>query len=556
MKIRQLSNQLLVTIILVCSFSQIWAGPAVKGAGGKSKNATSTSKEMTQTTKQPKVQHKIKTTTTTTTTKPELETTTLPGDLDLDSRSAFINNQYVPDTQVPDTAPPLYDLLQQQMVQTVLSNTAGNMQVYSNDSPQMKEALEHDRTGVQNPPGKPAFAFDLDQFDDYDDEGEGEGEGEEGNEYGAEGDYMPDNCEDTQESLGDNDGGGYGITAQNLPALQNNYGQGNLDNKPYDSSNYPPQGGSNQGVIVYGNQQQPQNKQINDNNYSTQIQTNQGQSGPSGQSLGNNNKPQNNYGTIQSTQQYNQHNNNHKQTANKPATKPKPSSSHNSQNNYQNAQTTNAGNHYVSVKPLEQYGQNIQKPQQYQRPQYNGVTSPQNTYNNQKPTTGGSHKPHTKPSIQQSNKPNYQKPTQGHNQKPYYGNNNPTNYPLNSYNNTESLTSSYGSFNTLTPTRNVNPSLVPNFSYGNTNTENIGSPFSTTSDYGKYPTISGQKRHLTFRTVSSATQYVSTPLADLMFKFSIGMAKPTNGKLSNNSLNNQAHVFNVLNDSDAKSEGN
>lgn len=518
-----------------------------KGAG-KSKNSTITSKESNSTTKQPK-QHKSKTTTSTTTTtsKPELETTTLPADLDLDGRSAYINNQYVPDAEepLPDTSPPLYELLQQQM-ETVLSNTGSNIQVYNNDSPQMKESLDNVGSETQKPPGKPLFAYDLGQFDDYDEE-------EEGNEYVGEGDYIPDNCEDTQESLGDNDnvGGGY---ASNLPVLQHNYGQGNVENKPYDSSNYAPQVNTNSASLY--SSQNPTKPNENQNNYNTQTNSNQGSNYV-------NNKPQNNYGSTLVTQQYNQHNINSK-PAHKTSTKPKPSTTQNNYGQYQNPPQTNPTNNYGQyTQNNNQKPQTNQKPSNNQRPQYNSGKTTQNSYNTQKPSATGNSKPYSKTS-QQNTKPIYNKPALAlNNNKPSYGNNYPSTTSSNinyNFNNSESLTSAYGSFNPLTTssspyttgqTHSLNPSLSPNFSYGSTNTEN-SSPFSTTSGYqGKYP--NAQKRHLMFRTVSSSTQYVATPLADLMFKFSIGMAKPS--KLANNnSVNNQAQVFNVLNDIDAKTE--
>ncbi|XP_065362115.1 GATA zinc finger domain-containing protein 14 [Calliphora vicina] len=597
MKSRQLSNRLLVSMVLVCCCQQIWAGLVVKG--GKTKNSTITTKATSQTTKQPKVQHKAKTTTTTTPT-PELETTTLPADLDLDGRSAFINNQYVENSEpIPDTSPPLYELLQQQM-ETVLSNTGGNIHVYANDSPQMKEALDNEATETQKPPGKPIFGYDMGQFDDYDEEETSEYEGE----------YIPDNCEDTQESLGDNEGdNGYAGAAQlshsNSPVLQTNYGQTNVENsepniyehstqnKPYDSSNYAPQSSNDQGA-AYGSNNQ--NKPNDSSNYAAQTSNNQGagygnnnQNKPNesnnyaaqqtntnqGQSYGNN-TPQNGYA---STKPMPQHNHNNNKAGNKAATKPKPSSQHNSPSNYGQTKPNeqyqqpqqHPANHYVQSKPMEHYGHANQKPltnqnsygkpqqQQNQKPYYITGKPPQNLYSNQKPS--GNNKASAIPLTQQT-KTGYSKPNQGSNSKPSYSNNYPTttstSFNNNSYNNSESLSSPYGSFNPLTTSpythgsssNTLNPSLAPNFSYGNTNTV-TSSPFSGNNN--KLP-HNGQKRHLTFRTVSSSTQYVSTPLADLMFKFSIGMAKSSNSKLGNNSVNNQAQVFNVLNDIDAKTE--
>lgn len=40
-------------------------------------------------------------------------------------------------------------------------------------------------------------------------------------------------------------------------------------------------------------------------------------------------------------------------------------------------------------------------------------------------------------------------------------------------------------------------------------------------------TVHMRKRRITFKTVASASQIISTPLADLMFKYSIGVAKPS-----------------------------
>ncbi|KAI8117246.1 hypothetical protein FF38_11613 [Lucilia cuprina] len=537
MKTRQLSNRLLVVMILVCCSQQIWAG-VVKGSKGK--NSTVAAKSSSQTTKQPKVSHKTKSTTTTTTAKPEMETTTLPVDIDLDGRSAFINNQYVadPEQPIPDTTPPLYELLQQQM-ETVLSNTGSNIQVYANDGPQMKEVLDNGVAGdeSQKPPGKPIFGYDMGQFDDYDEE--------DVNEYSSEGEYIPDNCEDTQESLGDNDGSYVGaeqLTHGNLPALQNNYGQDNTErnifeqstpNKPYDSSNYGPQSSNNQGTNYN------QNKPHESNNYGSQTNTNQAQS------YGNN-SPQNGYSSTKpSTQQHN-----HKLN-NKSGSKSKPSQQYN--NNQNNQKTSDQ----YPQSSTNQYVQNNQKPltnqNSYNKPpqqQYNTVKPSQNSYNQQKPLSNN--RPYSKPTTQQQTKPVYSKPNQVFNTKLSHN----TNYPIpssttlnNNYNNTETLSSPYGNFNTLTTT-SLNPSLTPNFSYGNSNSV-TSSPFSGQNN--KLPN-NGSKRHLTFRTVSSSTQYVSTPLADLMFKFSIGMAKHGTGKLGNNAVNNQAQVFNVLNDIDAKTE--
>ncbi|XP_019895095.2 uncharacterized protein LOC101892713 [Musca domestica] len=69
--------------------------------------------------------------------------------------------------------------------------------------------------------------------------------------------------------------------------------------------------------------------------------------------------------------------------------------------------------------------------------------------------------------------------------------------------------------------------------------EESPTPFSTSSSHTK------PKRHLSFRTVSSSTQYVSTPLADLMLKFSIGMAKPAKS-LGDSNQDNQIYDKNDI----------
>ncbi|XP_054734708.1 uncharacterized protein LOC129242170 [Anastrepha obliqua] len=55
-------------------------------------------------------------------------------------------------------------------------------------------------------------------------------------------------------------------------------------------------------------------------------------------------------------------------------------------------------------------------------------------------------------------------------------------------------------------------------------------PYSVPSKYAyvrQNSTVHMRKRRITFKTVASASQIVSTPLADLMFKYSIGVAKPS-----------------------------
>ncbi|TMW49590.1 hypothetical protein DOY81_005333, partial [Sarcophaga bullata] len=482
MKTRKTSNRLLVAMMVIaCCCQQISAGST--GKAGKTKNSTVIAKELTATTKHPKVMHKVKmtssttttTTTTSTTEKPDLEMTTLPNlDMDLDGRSAYINNQYVADTElnVHDTSSPLYELLHKQM-ETVLANKGDDkLELYRVNSPQMKESLDELTQ-------KPLFAYDVAQFDDYDEEEEDTSE-----------EYMPDNCEDTQESLKDNDSSG------NQQNLLNNYGQSLGDssqpnlkpNKPYDSSNYGPQ----TALVTSSTYNSGQNAYIHKkpNNKATQ-------------------KPQ--------------------------AAKTKPSS-------YQQSPQQNA---YGQAKPSEQYiqkdqettEQNSNKQQQLQtinqKPQ-------QNSYNTPKPSSTKPLTQHSKPKPvyttlnQKLQTSNFQNSAANNNQN--FTNLQPTN----------SYVSRLPSLITSSP---VNPTLASNFLYGSSNTPAL-SPFSSTSTSTSTASASAQqKRHLTFRTVASSTQYVSSPLADLMFKFSIGMAKPANSANSVTSFgDNPAQIYNLIND--------
>lgn len=99
------------------------------------------------------------------------------------------------------------------------------------------------------------------------------------------------------------------------------------------------------------------------------------------------------------------------------------------------------------------------------------------------------------------------------------------------------------------PLPDYSSSFVPKPSTTSLNTTrlapNIPAPAESTAKPSSSPlsnalnfngTIHKHKRRITFKTVSTASQFVSTPLADLMFKFSIGIAKPS-GNTSKNDLN-------------------
>ena len=457
----------------MCCCQQISAGLGAKT--GKTKNSTIAAKDLTATTKHPKVMHKVKvatssTTTTSTTEKPELETTTLPNvDLDLDGRSAYINNQYISDAELTeqDTSSPLYELLQKQM-ETVLANKGGKLELYTVNSPQMKESLDELTQ-------KPLFAYDVAQFDDYDDE---EDTSEE---------YMPDNCEDTQESLKDNDSSG------NQQNLLNNYGQPLGDsiqakpNKPYDSSNYG-----------------PQTAQVTSSTY---------------------NSGQNTY--I------------HKKPNNKATQKPQTTKTKTSL--YQQSQQSSNQNAYDQAKPSEQY---IQKDQETK--EQNSNKQQQSTNQNQQQISYNTPKPSlTKPQTQHSKpKPVYTTLNQKLQTSSFQ---NSVDHNNQNFTNLQIRNPYLSRLPTLITSAPVNPILASNFLYGNANTPSL-SPFSSTSSTTTSSATAQQKRHLTFRTVASSTQYVSSPLADLMFKFSIGMAKPANSNSARNFGDNPAQIYNLIND--------
>ena len=461
----------------VCCCQQIPAGLAAKI--GKTKNSTTPAKELTATTKHPKLQHKIKvttstttsTTTTSTTEKPELEITTLPNvDLDLDGRSAFINNQYVSDAElnVQDTSSPLYELLQKQM-ETVLANKGGKLKLYTVNSPQIKESLDELTQ-------KPLFAYDVAQFDDYDEE---EDTSEE---------YTPDNCEDTQESLKDNDSNG------NQQNLLNNYAQPLGDstqlnllqpakpNKPYASSNYG-----------------PQTAQVTSSTYN------------SGQNAYIHKKP------------------NNKATQKPLGTKTKPSSHQSSSNQNTYGQTTTSEQYTQKDQEIKDQNSNKQQQLVNQKPQEISYNTPKPSSMKPPQIQHGKPKPIHSTLNQKLQTSTFQNSASDNNQN--FTNSQPTN----------PYVSRLPSIITNAP---VNPPLPSNFLYGSTNTPAL-SPFSSTSSAS---TTAQQKRQLSFRTVASSTQYVSSPLADLMFKFSIGMAKPANSNNARNFGDNTAQIYNLIND--------
>lgn len=414
-----------------------------------------------------------------------MDMTTIPIELDLDGRSAYINNRFVSDAElsVHDTSSPLYELLQKQM-ETVLNNKGGKLEVFSKNSPQIRESSDEliNDDKLKLPP-KPLFNYDMTHFDDYEEEEE-----DTTSEDTSDSEYMPENCEDTQESLKENESSGI----NNQASLLNTYGQPMGDsselnvlattkpNKPYDSSNYGPQ--------------------------MSLVTTSTFNSGQSSFVI---KKP------IKTTQ--------------KPqVNKNKPSSSY---------QHTSSLNTYGQMKPSDQYAQKEQKiseqnsnkqQQSQQKPHYITASPLQSSYTNT-----------PKPSSTKPNK-----------SKPYYTTMNQklqastlhTSGMLNSQNMTNMApTISYvGSQPTLITSSPVN---LSNYLFGNTNTNTNTntaslSPFSSTSTSSSSSSSSSatsqSKRHLTFRTVAQSTQYVSSPLADLMFKFSIGMAKPANSNSVNN----------------------
>uniref|UniRef100_A0A1I8PPR5 Uncharacterized protein n=1 Tax=Stomoxys calcitrans TaxID=35570 RepID=A0A1I8PPR5_STOCA len=311
--------------------------------------------------------------------------TSKPLDIDVDGRNAYVNNQFISEQEpLPDNTPPLYEILQKQM-EKVLSNTGYTGELYAENA-QSKEMPED----IQHAPGKPMFSYNLNHFNDYEEEADNENEDEP---FGQEEQQQPENCEDTEESLNENDDSNNASQYGNIPTNPSNgYPQNNVpqhshkpstgSNKPgkapYDSSNF------NSPSPIYG-------------------QSNKPSSSPS--SNHQNKPPQSSYGGGQSQQ--------------------KPS-------------------------------QGNEKP-----------TKPSQTTHHNKPT-----KPSKQPPSSTS-KPNNSKP----------------------YMNAED----------------------------GADLSNPSSPFSTPNN--KPNKVPG-KRHMTFRTVSSSTQYVSTPLADLMLKFTLGMAKP------------------------------
>lgn len=535
----------------MCCSQLTWAGIVIKQA--KTKNSTNVMKEVIPTTKHPKLMQKVKTTTTT--LKPEVETVK-PFDEDLDGRSAFINNQYVADEDpITDDTPPLYEILQQQM-ESVLSNTGNNVQVYP-DTAQLKAIMEEgeDNEGdKQKPPGKPIFSYDMHQFDEYDEE-------DTGVEDTTDTEEQPDNCEDTEESLTDNDDVSPQASNAYQNLLQNNYGpstlaQNSQQNNPnnrgensydspnsYDSSNYAALSNSNRESSYNNYQQSPQGHAIQDSH---------------GQS-----KPLNQHQTIHKSSQSSA-----EQTKTKPSTGKIPTSQ---------SQKSPYNNNEEHAKPLVQNKQtnekpsssnNNPKPQQSTKPHRHSSKSPQNSKKpNKTPIQNSSSNQNTpqgntSPDIKKTVQNNHKIINNGNSISPAvpnstYGNSNPA--LLSTPNSSNSVPNpSNGNLNpsTLLPsnTSSLSPPY-PNSSYGSLNSSPLSalntlhdnpnpaltSPFSTTSETNKFPNTDPRRR-LTFRTVSSSTQFVSTPLADLMFKFSIGMSKPS--RSGNDKANNQAQIYN------------
>ncbi|XP_075161277.1 uncharacterized protein LOC142234082 [Haematobia irritans] len=96
---------------------------------------------------------------------------------------------------------------------------------------------------------------------------------------------------------------------------------------------------------------------------------------------------------------------------------------------------------------------------------------------------------------------------------------------------------------TTTPSK-PNPSKPNPTTEENPISNSPSSPFSTTYNRPNKP--SSTSRHVTFRTISSSTQYLSSPLADLMLKISIGMAKPQRGQSDLGPQENQVYDKNDI----------
>lgn len=235
---------------------------------GKPKNSTNPSPATTKPKHHTnsKTKASASTTSPTTTVKPQQPepTTTKPLATDVDGRNAFVNNQFIADQEpIQDNSSPLYEILQKQM-EKVLSNTGFTGELYA-DSPQGKEMIDEG----QNAPGKPLFSYNMNQFNDYDEDTENENEEDT---VDQEDQQQPENCEDTDESLIDRDDEGNTqqypntqpnpqIAYQQSNAPQNSYNQNkpsSNNNKPskgpYDSSNY------NSPSSNYGQSSKPHHK--------------------------------------------------------------------------------------------------------------------------------------------------------------------------------------------------------------------------------------------------------------------------------------------------------